>query len=300
MHIAVQLPGENKEDKIFIHGGEKDGMILASFNLFNLKYNKWMSFNPEEILPQLKGHAACFYYDVARNENYIIISGGVQKEHVPDCHATTNDQREKCLCDLENIVGTFYAYKDQTFFPLKLSNKSDVGDKLKRYGHSFIFTNDNIFYMFGGFVQYKGFMNDLMKITLINHPKEKFTVQADEIKLKTQFPGRMFSSVSYVFDRLVIFGGLCENNPLNDFYIINLNKNYEVLVIPPYSKEYIYCRFGMSNCVVYDDLNKDMARIFIFGGSYWSGKYLVPGMCNELLSVELEVKFLLSLEEKKY
>ena len=299
MHIAVKIPGENNEDKILIHGGEKDGKMLSSFNLFNLKFNKWMSFNPTDIIPQLKGHSACLYFDVNKNEYYVIITGGVQRDHITGCNAVTNDQREKCLCDLENITGSIYAYKDQTFYNLRVTNKSDLGDKLKRYGHSLICTNDKILYMFGGFIQYKGYMGDLIKLTLVHDPKEKYTVFAEEIKLKSSITGRMFASVSYVFDRLIIFGGLSDNNSLNDFHIINLKKDHEVIVIPPYSKEYIYCRLGMSDCVIYDTLNQDLARIFIFGGSYWSGKYLVPGMCNELLVVEVEVIFVLIFRGKR-
>ncbi len=40
----------------------------------------------------------------------------------------------------------------------------------EQYGHTPLWTNS----MFGGFVQYKGFMNDLMKITLICSHVELF------------------------------------------------------------------------------------------------------------------------------
>ena len=69
-----------------------------------------------------------------------------------------------------------------------------------------------------------------------------------------------------------------------------METNSSVSVV--YDKKFINGRFGMSTILHNDPVNENIARIIIFGGSYYAGKNLIAGMTNEVLVFHVFVHIL--------
>ena len=246
-----------------------------------------MDLPRNNFYPQLKGHACVMYTIINKKQQFIFLSGGITKEHKVNCSQKTYIEREMCKCKNEIISDSFYLFSENTgFLEVSVSNMTEMGDKLKRYAHSMVIDNDNVIYMLCGFVQYKGFVFDLVKLKIVEKDK-KYSLKAQEISLVANIEGRMYASASFIYGKIFLFGGVNDKKALNDFWVIDPNNKVANCI--SFEKNFIVGRFGMSTTLHIDPVNENLARIIIFGGSYFSGEKLISGMTSEIVLFHLFV-----------
>ena len=293
----LYLPKENhnlqSEEIIFIHGGDLEGKILCHYSMFDLNNKEWIYISNKNFCPQLKSHSGVRILDPTKNEPYVIIMGGLYVDHLSNCEAKTNREKERCACVTQSISEKVYAFRNHAFIQVSIKNKELFGDRLKRFGHNLLYINKEIYFICG-FAQYIGYMIDIIKFKVCENIKDKsfyFEGENVDINLPKQMSGRMFSSVNVIYDYIVIFGGVADNITFNDMWMIN----YKTLQINQIeiNNKYIYPRFGMSSIV---KIREESARIIVYGGSYWAGPNMISGITNEILSFHL--KFV--KQEKSY
>ncbi len=293
-HICSLFPRENlKDDRLIMHGGESDGFSLCHYSLFNLNTLSFENLDlpKDKFYPQVKGHACVLYVDSKQKNTHWLISGGISKEHTGNCLEKSYMERELCKCKNEIIVDTFYLFReDDGFTQVTVQNKNEMGDRLKRYAHSLIITDEKNIYMMCGFIQYKGYVFDMIKLTVEDKAK-KTIIRASEVNINANIPGRMYASVSYVYNKIIVFGGVQEEKTLNDLWMIDPNTLQATCT--QFDKNFILGRFGMSTCVHHDPVNEDLSRLIIFGGSYFTGKRLISSMTSEVVVFRVLVKEIL-------
>lgn len=298
LHVSQIIPKESKEENtiLFIHGGEHDQKMLCHYSLFDMDAEVWLDTSEfaKDFCPQLKSHACSYIYDPERKEFYIIFSGGMYKEHLSNCEAVTNKQKERCGCMTELINNKLYAYRNNRFLPVNLKGKdnNDYSDRVKRFGHNMVTASDGCIYILCGFTQYIGYLVDIVRL----HPKsdvknKTFYFEAEAVEISKNMPGRTYATAQIVQSNIIVFGGVKDDHTLNDLWVINLINltAYGVNVL----SNWIYPRFGMSSILNLYAAASGLAepytaRFIIFGGSYWTGKELVYGMTNEVLVFNLK------------
>lgn len=274
-----------------MHGGESDGYTLCHYSIYNLNTLAFETLElPEDkFYPQIKGHASVLYVDSKHKNTHWLISGGISKEHTGNCLEKSCLNRELCNCKNEIITDSFYIFhEDDGFTQITVQNKTEFGDRLKRYAHSLVMTEDKSIYMMCGFIQYKGYVFDMIKLTIDDKGK-KTLVKASEVLLTANIPGRMYASVSCVYNKIIVFGGVQENKTLNDLWMIDpitLTAN-----CTQFDKNFILGRFGMSSSIHSDPVNENLSRLIIFGGSYFTGKRLISSMTSEVLVFHVIVRY---------
>jgi hypothetical protein len=270
------------DDYLFIHGGDKDGIVICDYVLFNLNTTEWEPSQEGVICPQLKCHASTTMRDQSKGELYVIFNGGVYIDHLNNCSSVTNKQKERCGCTTESISDEIYAYRNHSFSKILVTNKDLLGDRLRRLGHNLINYNGDII-LLCGYAKYIGYMVDIIRFRVSENFKDKiFNLEGEDVVLKASegLKGRMFGCVNILHNYITIFGGVRDDVALNDLWLINLN-TYEAILIE-LNKDYIYPRFGMSS-IVQHDKEESSSRLIIYGGSYWSGPQLISGVCNEIV-----------------
>jgi len=302
-HICIRIPKEKKEgsDVLFIHGGDYESHPLCHYLYFNCSTFQWTKFLNNCEAPQLKAHAATLFKEPNKGENYVIITGGITREHLSNCYAENNQQKENCGCSPETISEQIYAYRDHYFLKIHFEKNEETGDRMKRFGHSMITVNNSI-YILCGFIQYVGYVIDIIKLNaLIDIKTSSFYFEPESIEVSKSMQGRMFASVNIVYDYIVIFGGTRDGKTLNDLWLIN-TKNFESCQIET-DLQYLYPRFGSSSCILYNkESNKQTARLLIYGGSYWMHNNLMGGICNELcvFKMKFSQNDLLQIDVEKF
>ena len=93
LHVAVKIPDKYDEDKIFIHGGEQDYRFLCNYSIYNMKTRRWLQYTTNDFIPQLKSHAACLITDLSKGDQYVILTGGLKKDHTTNCNAYSNEDK---------------------------------------------------------------------------------------------------------------------------------------------------------------------------------------------------------------
>ena len=313
-HICALINKEDsqEDDKLLFHGGEYKNQILSNYTLFNLRTQTWIQTlpKPKNLLPnvpQLKSHACCHYSvvdKIERNEkkgnnekqinkvSYVIITGGLTIDHNTKCNVNIIG---KCACDSLKLNKQIYIYYRESFTPIIIEddsqeNTTDYSPLLARYGHSMFNLNEKI-YIICGFIQYIGFVIDIIELKI--NIKNTITCSCKKLEIQNmseKFKGRIYSSVSTIFNKIVIFGGVKDNKTLNDMWIIDFeNEKNLVLTEVIINTDLILPRFGMSTCIIHDSLNTNKARIMIFGGSYFNDENFKEGVTNELLVLNLQV-----------
>lgn len=144
-------------------------------------------------------------------------------------------------------------------------------------------------YLLGGFIQYTGYVIDIIKLVPVNDVKNNsFTFDIEFVEISKSMEGRMFACINVIFHYIAIFGGSRDGRTLNDLWLIN-TKNWESSYIET-DLQYLYPRCGSSSCVLYEkNPNKQSARLLIYGGSYWwSNSSIVSGVNNELCLFKLK------------
>ena len=103
--------------------------------------------------------------------------------------------------------------------------------------------------------------------------------------------GRIYSSVSVIFNRVIIFGGARDTVTLNDMWIIDFEdeKNLTVTQVD-IDKKIFLPRFGMSTCHQLDSHDANLCRLLVLGGSYFNDDNFSEGVTNELLVFSISVK----------
>jgi hypothetical protein len=291
-HIMNYLAKESldQEDCLFIHGGDYEGKILCSYSLFSLSSGEWLTTKTDSFCPQLKCHASTVLKDPIKGEQNVIIMGGIFIEHLNNCEAVTNKQKERCGCTTETISSDIYAYKHNNFTKINLLDRDSFGDRVRRLGHNLINYEDDIL-MLCGFAQYIGYMIDIIRFKVIENIKNNnFFLEGEHVEIKASdaLKGRMFASVNKIFNYIAIYGGVRDDRPLNDLWLINMNTNEAIFI--DVNTSYIYPRFGTSS-IVYIDNEETHARLIIYGGSYWAGSQLVAGINNELLAFNFKFEY---------
>jgi len=304
-YICVKIPKEKKEgsDFLFIHGGDHEGQPLCHYLYFNLSTFQWTKYLNACESPQLKAHAAILFKEPNKNENYVIITGGITREHLSNCYAINNQQKENCGCSPETVSEEIFAYREHNFTKIIFEKKDDTGDRMKRFGHSMINVN-NAIYILCGFIQYVGYVVDIIKLNaIIDIKNNTFNFEPENIDISKTMPGRMFASVNLVFDYISIFGGTRDGKTMNDLWLIN-TKTFESCQIET-DMQYLYPRFGSASCILYDNknTNQQTARLLVYGGSYWMGSHsIVGGVCNELcvFKMKFSQNDLLQIDVEKF
>jgi hypothetical protein len=144
--------------------------------------------------------------------------------------------------------------------------------------------NESVF-LIGGFIQYTGYVIDIIKLNpTIDIKTNQFIFQLEFIETSKSMEGRMFANINVIFNYLVIFGGSRDGRTLNDLWIIN-TKNWESSFIETDLK-FLYPRCGASSSVLYEkdgNNNKQSARLLIYGGTFWwNNTSIISGVHNEL------------------
>lgn len=291
MHICILLQKEHEEqdDTLLLHGGEYNNRILFSYNIFNLNKQHWMKTEPllGKLVPQLKSHSFGYYKITEKNKaiSYIIISGGITIEHDIKCY-----NKEFCDCDNLILSDQIYIYYRETFTPVVLEDKNDFQKTVRRYGHSMFNLANGKLYMIGGFVQYEGYVIDIIEMN-ISIKNKVVSCKCNKIELMTnKIKGRMYCSVSVVFNKIILFGGVRDTRTLNDMWVIDFEdiKN-PITTEVEIDKKVFLPRFGMSTATQHDSHDGNLYRIMILGGSYFNDDNFSEGVTNELLVFSVSV-----------
>lgn len=279
---------------LFIHGGECNGNILGSYLIYDINGKEFLSVEHDnkELRPQLKAHAATFLYDKISRCFDIIITGGITKTHTFNCESVSesnNFYKDKCLCTGKSMNEEIYGFRNGAFYNINVKNRNDFKDRLKRMGHSMVNMgeNDNRIMIVGGFIQYVGYVIDLIILHPINNLNSKYEFEAEMIRLD-RIPGRMYATTQVVGNKIVLFGGLNDKKLLNDIWVIN-TKDWVSFNIPN-DPNFIYPRIGMSS-IFYKDTEKE-SRVIIYGGTYTSGKNIYAGVNNEIIVIHIKVSYI--------
>ena len=295
--IVMPRDGILSDDfNLFILGGENDGKILCRADIFRFKERDWVPSTQDEFIPQIKNHAMTLIYHPTRiHEVYILISGGIMKEH-QGCFAKKNREKERCPCRTEIINTKYYLYKNNAFNEIKIVPKTILNYPLHRIGHNMVTLKRNLIsdaeiYLLNGFAQHYGFCFSMIKMTFDIQPKtQEMRLIAEDIVLEnSENFGRMNAACEIYKNYIIVFGGIKDEIPLNDILIINIdNKTYEHY---ENDSNYIFPRFGMSSVIsvyqYHEDKNCDNVRMIVYGGSYWSGKNIVYGITNEIIIIKM-------------
>ena len=155
-----------------------------------------------------------------------------------------------------------------------------------------------------GFIQYEGFVLEIVSLEIKRdeelYRKNRYNKSKDfglfckvkKINLGDHsIDGRIFASVSVVFNHIVIFGGIKDETILNDMHFINMNDvNNPIINRVDVDSRLIVPRFGMSGIIYMDGIKQDISRLIIFGGSTEDGTKLIQSMTNEVIIFQIKVK----------
>ena len=233
------------------------------------------------IIPQLKSHAFG-YLTLTENKKkkntYVIITGGITCEHEDKCF-----NKEKCDCSNIVLNDQVYIYYKEEFTPIILEDKLGFQPLVRRYGHSMVTLANGKIYMLCGFIQYVGYVIGLIEMSFsINN--YIVTCSCRQIDIPPKVKGRIYASVSVVFNKIVIFGGSRDTRTLNDMWVIDLVDDKTPLIQQVVIDRNIYMpRFGMSTSVVNDSHDNNLVRIIVLGGSYFNDENFGDGITSELL-----------------
>ena len=238
--IPKEIPEQN--NMLFIHGGEYEEKILCQYSLFDLDNEMWVPVATNKFVPQLKAHAITHIHDPLKKEFYLILSGGFYREHLSNCEAETNKQKEKCICPTELVNDKFYSFRNNEFIQIqqKPLHKDDLSEKLKRFGHATLTASDGSFYMIGGFCQYIGYLIDIIQFKPKLDIKNKtFYFESQFVDVGKNIPGRVYPTCQIIHDNIIVYGGLKDDRSLNDLWVINLkNLSSKVITMIPSSSHF--------------------------------------------------------------
>ena len=333
VYINKDLCGE-KFSKFLIHGGRTSEGIITNQSFFyqfdSSNIGEWIKLDSGL---ELTSHSCCIFFPFKNSTTYyIIMTGGIgiftsYNEIIEDTKKT------------EIISGDVYYLNEFHKFdkiPLKTdtnkntssNNKGGSGfyqessETLKRYGHSMVElyldenngtnkTSKGYLFIVGGYQLYEGFPTSVaildINIDISDHTKDKkkmtYSYQVVDIG-EFGFRGRVFPSCSVAFNKLVVYGGVCEEEILDDMFIISFEMKQTI--VPSVQKIVfnqnllkqgihvlnINGRFGASMVFQPDSEKTDnKGKLFVFGGRFSLGDSKKPkNITNQVVIFNLKNK----------
>lgn len=304
-----------RNSKIFIHGGrDSNGKIVDQTYFYQFESSMKGVWLKAESKLELCSHGCSLYHPYKGQTNYyIILSGGI------GTYSSTNEITGELITNEIINDQLYYLTELQKFeaIPLKQKTEKDLilNDKevnnynhvneeaMKRYGHCMIevYLKEKVsssskgqqlqkgyLFMIGGYQLYEGFPSSIVMINIniensdSTKDKKKMNYTFNVIDLGPYgYKGRLYPSCAVAFNQIIVYGGICDEEVLDDMFIISIDLqhlNNPLVQKVIYNKNIISQglsvlnlsgRFGASMVYQPDSENKDkQGKLFVFGGRF--------------------------------